>query len=256
MKRAVRGSYQPKQSHGFPQRRSTSELDDTATTANYSRWMRSTRPAAFRRGPHESSESNTMFSEARQDQASDTSSISSPISPISGSSAHIIRDLGRRKILHMPSLLRSKESLTVSTRISARHMPRKQQLEDGHDETHILVVGNDKETAVILERSMILACGYNYTKAQKASYRNTILQTLVADMKRLLITMRNLGIPLTEECSEWHAHILGQSVEGDWELEPSVITTAVATLWNDPGVVETFNRSSDRDWCGTREESK
>ncbi|KAL8728486.1 MAG: hypothetical protein Q9166_005384, partial [cf. Caloplaca sp. 2 TL-2023] len=252
LKQAVRGSNQRSKQQTLPQRRSTNEFGDTATPANRGKWTLNARQAASRQCLEESSESSLGFSGLRRDQSSDTLSVSPSISPIHGSNGQLVTDPARHRLLHMPSLLRSRDSLSGSSRASTKSPSNSEKLENGRDETQILMVGNTKEAAIFLERSMILAYGHNYTKAEKSTYRSTILQILVADMKGLLLAMRNLGIPLAEESSEWHAHILEETAEEDWEIEPSVIMTAVVTLWKDPGVVEAFDR---KDTCNTFEEA-
>ncbi|KAL8784386.1 MAG: hypothetical protein Q9213_003986 [Squamulea squamosa] len=244
MKRAVRGPHRRDHNLGIPQRQSTNELSDTPPAANQRNWMLDTQQATSKLLG--SSGSNTMFPERRQDQSPDTRSIASSVSPIHGSSGQVVGNPIRHRMLHIRSLLKSRDSFSSLPRASTKHVPSKQKFDD---ETQILLVGNDKETAVLLTRSMILAYGHNYTKADRTSYRSIIFQILVADIKSLLLAMENQGIPLAEECSEVHAHTLKETADEDLENEASVILNAVATLWRDAGFINNIgNDPNDSKW--------
>ncbi|KAL8774141.1 MAG: hypothetical protein Q9209_001249 [Squamulea sp. 1 TL-2023] len=140
MKRAVRGSYQRDHYLEIPQRQATNELSDKPPAANQRKWMLDTRQATSKLPG--SSESDTMFSEPRQDQSPDTRSIASSVSPTHSSSGKVVGNPIRHRMLYMPSLIKSRDSFSKFSRASTKHDPSKQNFENGRDETQILLCSN------------------------------------------------------------------------------------------------------------------
>ncbi|KAL8906156.1 MAG: hypothetical protein Q9207_002189 [Kuettlingeria erythrocarpa] len=157
-------------------------------------------------------------------------------------SAQETEDPVRRKILQVPSLLRSRDSTASSSQASINAGSNHQKLDNARDETQILLIGDSREVAVLLQKSMKLAYGHNYTKADKTAYRISILHDVVGRMRDLLSVMENLGISLAEQSSVSYVDTLNHTRKGDWEFLPPALSTAIAALWKDPGVIAAYHR--------------
>lgn len=158
-------------------------------------------------------------------------------------SAQEAEDPVRRKTLHMPSLLlRSRNSTASFSQASTKAAASPLKSDKGRDETQILLTGTSKEMAVPLLRSMRLAYGGNYTKSDETAYRISILHNVVESMRDLLSVMKNTGIPFSEQSSVSYADTLDGPSESDWEFLPPALSTAMAALWKDSGVVDAYRR--------------
>lgn len=264
MKRAVRGTNQRAQYLGLSRRRTARVFGDDAPHDGNEEGSRRNLSGPMLQDP--SGPASTL-SKTKSDQSSDTISIRPSLSlsheiteqndqsrqnaDLSESNLQhaLVRrsqeaeDPIRRKILRVPSLLlRSRNSTASSSQATIKADTDPQKVDNGRDETQILLIGNSKEMAVLLQKSMKLAYGQNYTKADKAAYRISILHNVVGSMRDLLSVMENLGISLTEPRSVSYADTLNDSLKGDWEFLPPAMSTAMAALWKDPGVVAAYHR--------------
>ncbi|KAL8987446.1 MAG: hypothetical protein Q9177_003342 [Variospora cf. flavescens] len=157
--------------------------------------------------------------------------------------AQKVEDPVRHKALHIPSRLRSRDLIASPSRasIKAAFTPRK--LDGSRDETQLLLVGHSKEMAILLQRSMKLAYGQNYSKADRMEYRISILRDVVFKMRNLLLFMVDLGISLTEPSSVSYAqYIMDDSAKGECDFIPPAASTAIAVLWKDPAVIDAYHR--------------
>ncbi|KAI4124009.1 MAG: hypothetical protein LQ341_007123, partial [Variospora aurantia] len=157
--------------------------------------------------------------------------------------AQKVEDPVRHKALHIPSRLRSRDLIASPSRasIKAAFTPRK--LDGSRDETQLLLVGHSKEMAILLQRSIKLAYGQNYSKADRMEYRISILRDVVFKMRNLLLSMVDLGISLTERSSVSYAqYIMDDSAKGEWDFIPPAASTAIAVLWKDPAVIDAYHR--------------
>ena len=267
MKRAVRGSAQRAQHISLSSKKSRSTVGDAGKSATHGEGILSAAPVE---GLQNSSASiSTTSATAFQDYTSDTLSIGPSIAPThgsadwmgdareamalsvsgfdaaTGSNNHTRRFRGqaRHKNLHIPGFLKSRDFLSSSSRESMNTASDLQKVDNGPAETQILLMGSSKRTTMFLQRSMKLAYGHNYTKASKEAFRISILHNVVQNMRSLLFSMRDLGIPLQNSSSESHAHsILTKPVTPDWQYLPPDVSIAIAVLWRDPGVVDALHR--------------
>ena len=133
--------------------------------------------------------------------------------------------------LQVPSLFKSRISDLSSSRSS---------MYNASSETHILLTGNAKTSALLFQRSMKLAYGRNYTKVAKEAFRMNILHKMILNMQSLLVLTRDLGVSL-DPGSELHAHVISTVKVADvYDCLPTSVSTALAVLWRDPGILNTF----------------
>ena len=92
---------------------------------------------------------------------------------------------------------------------------------------------------------MKLAYCHHYSKANKEVFRHNILYTIFQTMRELLLLMRDLQIPLQCRSNESHAVNLMSKTQHsqNWLYMPLDVSTAIAELWKDPGVLEAFHRT-------------
>ncbi|KAI4174279.1 MAG: hypothetical protein LQ343_002418 [Gyalolechia ehrenbergii] len=152
--------------------------------------------------------------------------------------------------LQMPSFFKARgTSGSLSSRDSSSAALNLPGVEKKIAETQILLTGNAKTSALFLQRSMKLAFGHNYTKVTKEAFRISILRKMVQNMRDLLSSMRDLGFSLDSD-SEPHAHtILTTMLTEIGESLPANVGTALAVLWKDPAVLDTFRQGGIQwDW--------
>ena len=162
----------------------------------------------------------------------------------------------RRRILHLPSFVKSRKpgSKHASSSVATPSDPQKLNF-GSDDETLILLIGCSERASLFLQRSMKLAYGHHYSKANKEFFRYTILHNIVQTMRELLLLMRDLRIPLKYPTNESHAiNIMSKTQDSlNWLHMPLDVSTAIAELWKDPGVLEAFHRT---DRYGKKDDSE
>ena len=150
----------------------------------------------------------------------------------------------RRRNLHISNFLkpRKSDSRRDSRPVTTAGDPHKLKF-GSSDETLILLIGSSESASWFLQRSMKLAYCHHYSKANKEVFRHNILYNIFQTMREIILMMRDLGILLSRG-NESHAENLMSKTQDslNWLHMPSDVSTAIAELWKDPGVLKTFRR--------------
>ena len=274
MKRAVRGSAHRTRSNSFLNQTTHSRLDIASESTTRDEIVR---PNGGRKesGDSDATKSTVLATESQRHdpdvstmrsfstwprRSSDVSSgVVQAVQPSSNTAdadygaSKGIHGLGhqtRRKVLRMPSVLKTRNT----SHTLFNNTDRSGSDVNACPETLILFMGRSKEITLLLERSMRLAYGHNFSKAEKEAFRISILHDVVHFMRGLLLSMKDTGIPLRDTSSDLHAFvILTSSSKTDWKYLPKEISHAVTMLWNDQGVVNALNSVGMRcNWSDLR----
>lgn len=271
MKQAVRGSAKKARQRLPPSRHSESNSLNLSTAVEHGRGKEST---AVMKGLQSAEASISSFSTRHmQDEASEHLSVEMPhfrpqesadeVEDMVGAMLpsvlgleeqnnqnQVFEQQSHRKIRHLQSFFRSRGSLSSASRTSFNTGNGLRNIESAPVETQILLMGTSRRTAFCLQRSMKLAYGQYYTKANKEAFRTSILHGAVETMKDLLFLMGDFGLTLQNVDNERHATcLLSQPWTLDWKYLPPDISIALTELWRDEGVVEAFHRRDAQSDC-------
>ena len=151
-------------------------------------------------------------------------------------------------VRRFPSFSRSRKTTSISSSESAQTITDTPGGGNTLSETQILLTGTSRGNAESLARSMKLAYGRYYSKADKRGFRVCILEKVVRDIRETLFSMADLGIALQNPGSERHAHeILTMPLTLTRERIALETIAAMHALWSDPGVVDAFHRNHNYD---------
>ena len=197
--------------------------------------------------PCQNNASISLHEAAEQIKATENSLSLSSINTSTGSSEYTSdsRLRAHRRNLTMSSFFKTRKSDSRHASGSVTTASDSQRLNFGSDhETLILLIGTSERASWLLQRSMKLAYCHHYSKANREVFRHNILYNVCQTMRELLLLMRNLGISLQNRSNESHAvNLMSRTQDSrNWLHMPLDVSTAIAELWKDSGVLEAFHR--------------
>ena len=134
------------------------------------------------------------------------------------------------------------------------HSQTREEHEKKDTWARVLVLGTSESGKSTLLKSLRLLHEGPYTTSERISFAEIVFSNVILSMRVILEAMESLEIPLELSQNEEHVatiNIQARCVEQD-NLSPAV-TKAIRILWQDTGVVKTFQRSREYQLCDCTE---